>query len=591
MITIKLDGQTLYSPASCGTDQRVLSPKVSLDINANGACTFVVTPGNRLHGQIRRQKSVVTVQQDGEEIFRGRVLEDETDIHAQRSIYCEGIRGYLNDSLAAPYTYNGTVIGLFEKLIREHNAQMDEDKRFAIGDVTAVSATKTTGKVENVAYWETYREIDEKLMSAYGGYLRARMADGVPTLDWLKEPGSDDGKEIRFGVNLVDLKDKKESGEIFTILRPLGAATMDDDGSYGEALTISSVNGGRDYIVDEDAVQQYGKIWRTHSWPNEDDAQKLLERAREYMATGAELRTITLKAVDMHFLRGSADAIRIGDRVHIVTQPHGIDLTMVCAKMDVDLVNPEETTYTFGEAPRTLTDNAVQSEREISSMTGGGRGGGRGSVQNQIDGIIRWADLKVDQANSKITANAGMISDHGARMAAAGIDILGEIGQIREFAKLEIVDDLGKRMSAAGIDIKGDIANIKVFATKEVTDAMGKKVNEVYIDMYAEDGLISMKADKIDLQGYVTMEQFDATVGTSALLSVGQLTANTVTAKNSLYLGTKQLHTTQFDVITSVSFHPSYTSVKNGEGNTKLVLVEGTYLSKNKETINVVTWE
>lgn len=503
MYTIKMDGKVLYSPAMAGTAHKVLNPKLALDINANGSCTFMLPPGNSLYHDIRKRKSVVTVHQDGEEIFRCRVLDDEKDTYNQKDVYCEGVRSYLNDSQAAPYTYSGKVRGLLSKLIDEHNLQVEEEKRFTVGVVTAVDEETVTGKIENVAYWESFREIEEKLLGAYGGYLRARYEGGVLYIDWLKEYSSADSKEIRFGVNLLDLMDKGDTGDVFTILRPLGAAKIGEDGEYGDPVTIASVNGGLDYIVDEEAVTKYGKIWRTHTWPNEESPARLLEKGHAYMQIGAELRTITLKAIDMHFISGSADAIRVGDKVHIISQPHGIDLTMVCCKIEIDLVNPENTTYTFGEPPRTLTDNTVKAERESNSLTGRG-GGGRGSMQQQLDGIVRWADFKVDQANARITANAGEINTLNGVMSQAWIEIEGMHAQIRLKASQEEVTDLGMRMSKAGIDIRGDIASIKLLATQETVDDLGSDLDEAWIEINGAKSQITLKADQVDLDALIT---------------------------------------------------------------------------------------
>ena len=91
----------------------------------------------------------------------------------------------------------------------------------------------------------------------------------------------------------------------------------------------------------------YGKIWRAQTWSNEEDPSALLTKAQEFLRTGALLRTITLTAVDMHFIDSTTASIHIGDNVHILSNPHGMDLTMTCAQMEIDLLNPENTTYTF----------------------------------------------------------------------------------------------------------------------------------------------------------------------------------------------------------------------------------------------------
>lgn len=223
-------------------------------------------------------------------------------------------------------------------------------------------------------------------------------------------------------------------------------------------------------------------------------------------------------------------------------------------------------------------DNVVTGGAPSSSARGGG---GRKSVQEELTDVRRWATIRIDEANAKINLNAGEINKIEGRVSQAEIDIDGANAQIELKASQIDLDKIGNRVSSAESSIKVNADNIELKVSK---DGVISSINQ-------SSEKIVIKASKIDLSGYVTMDQFEATVGTSALLSVGQLTANTVSAKNSLYLGSKSLHTTQYDVVTSVSLSPSYTSVTNNEGNSKLVLVEGTSISRSKKTINVVTWE
>lgn len=223
-------------------------------------------------------------------------------------------------------------------------------------------------------------------------------------------------------------------------------------------------------------------------------------------------------------------------------------------------------------------DNVVTGGAPSSSARGGG---GRKSVQEELTDVQRWATIRIDEANAKINLNAGEINKIEGRVSQAEIDIDGANAQIELKASQIDLDKMGNRVSSAESSIKVNADNIELKVSK---DGVISSINQ-------SSEKIVIKASKIDLSGYVTMDQFEATVGTSALLSVGQLTANTVSAKNSLYLGSKSLHTTQYDVVTSVSLSPSYTSVTNNEGNSKLVLVEGTSISRSKKTINVVTWE
>jgi len=471
MITIYADGALLFSTERDEAAYTILSPSLKPDINGAGSLTFVLPPGNGMHGGIQKLKTIITYEEDGKVLFRGRVLDDERDFYNQKNVYCEGDRSFLLDSLSKPYTYSGTVQDYFRKLVAEHNSQVEADKRFTVGEITAISASATM-EAQDDTYADTSSRMETRLLGAYGGYIRTRTEGGTTYLDWLTKTGDANGQDIEFSVNMLDLKDKMDASDVFTVLIPLGANNIGEDGEYTQPVNIASVNGGLDYIQDDEAMALYGKIWRTQTWSNEEDPAKLLEKAKAYMKMGAALQTLTLKAVDMHFTDASKKKIWVGDFVHILSDPHGLDITMQCVQMEVDPFNPEKTTYTFGEPPRTLTENFIQTREGVDSLTGGGRGGGGGrkSIQEEAQDIIRWAKIMVDEANANINLNAGEINKIEGRVSQAEIDIDGVNAQIVLKASQTTVDELGERVTSAEIEIDGANSEIRLKADKTYVD-------------------------------------------------------------------------------------------------------------------------
>lgn len=507
MYTIHVDGQLLFSAAMMDEEHIVLDPKLSLDVNSAGSLTFVLPPGHVLYNSIHKLKSIITVEQDGKIIFRGRVMDDTKDFYNQKDVYCEGDRSFLLDSQCAPYTYSGTVLELFQKLIADHNSQVDADKQFTIGRVTAVSEDETT-EVENVAYWETIKDIDEKLLGAYGGYLMTRTENGTTYLDWLAKSGDTSSQVIEFSVNLLDLKDKVDAADVFTILIPLGASSIGDDGEYTEPVNISSVNDGLNYIQNDAAVAQYGKIWRTKTWNYEEDPEKLLEKGREYLKTGAATHTLTINAIDMHFINGNAQAIQKGAYVRILSEPHGLDITINNTKQEIELQNPEEATYTFGEPPRTLTENVVKKKEEIEGLTGnvGGGGGGK-SVKEELKDYIRWADIRASADEAMIELLTGESSKQGERLSKAEITLDGVNAQIVLKADVETVNEQGRRISAAEIEIDGLNGEITLKANKVYVDAEITKVkNLVATEIEAAISDINVSISETIVTNYLTVK-------------------------------------------------------------------------------------
>lgn len=579
MYTIHADGQLLFSAASEAVENIVLSPQLTLDVESAGSLSFTIPPGNSLHGKIKKMKTIVTVEQDGVQIFRGRATETETDYYNQQNVYCEGERAFLLDSVHEPYKYSGSVQGLFSKLITNHNAYVEAEKQFTVGTITAVSSSETL-ESESDSYVNTSEEIESKLLDAYGGYLKTRTVGDVHYIDWLKKYGSTSGQTITFSVNLLDLKDKIDTGDVFTVLIPQGYSEIDDDGEYTDPVNISSVNGGQKYIQDDNGVALYGKIWRVQTWPNEESPQKLLAKAQEYMKTGAALQTVTLKAIDMHFLDGDVEKLQIGDDVRILSDPHGVDQTILCAKMEIDLLNPENTSYTFGEAPKALTDNTKRVEKDVNTLTGRGGGGGRKSAKEEASDIIRWAKVNVDEANSYIQLTAGELNKTNQKLSAAEIELDGINAQITLAASR--MDDIEGRVTSAEINIDGVNAEIELKVNK---DGVISSINQS-----AES--ITISASKINLSGYVTASNLSseiASINTSINNAVSTKVLSAVSANlGSASVGGYDLIMKSKSVVTggTVNTTAKYNTWATSDGTWSGSLLTGVTLNLTKSTIS-----
>lgn len=558
MYTIHADGQLLFDSLSEDVQSIALSPKLSLDVNKAGSLSFVLPPGNALHGQLKKLKSFLTVEQDGEQLARCRVMETETDIYNQQRAYCEGEKAFLLDSVHAPYSYSGTVHGLFRKLIENHDSMVEAEKQFLVGEITAVSESETT-EVECTIYASTSSELEDRLLNIYGGYLRTRTVNGIHYIDWVKQYGDENSQPIEFTVNLLDMNAKVDAGDVFTCLIPIGASEIGEDGKYTEPVSITSVNYGFPYIQDDDAIALYGRIWKTRTWSYEDDPAKLLEKAREYLKTGIALETLTLKAVDMHFVDGNVQPIRIGDRVRILSNPHGLDKVMICSQIEIDLLNPENTVYTFGEKPRTLTENVVKHEEEVEVLSGGG---GRRSVKEEISDIIRWADIRTDAEHALIELTAGELNKTNENVSAVAIRMDGVE------AKLDIaasrLDNVEGRTTSAEIALDGIDATITLHA--QAIEDHGKSITDAEIAIDGLNSEITLKADKTVVDGILS----------TGLAGVGVLSATKVSGNtgifDSLQIGDDSIvsHTATF--LKSAKLNKGTTAIKDFYGETHTVV-------------------
>lgn len=476
------DGQDLYNPALCDEKYQVINPELQLEVNKAGSLSFTMPPCNTMWGSLNKLTSIITVEQDGIEIFRGRVMNDETDTYKQRSVYCEGELAYLLDSIQRPYEYRGNAVDLFRQLITNHNESVNAEKRFAIGNITAVDIS-TEAAIESSEHSDTFTEINNRLLNAYGGYIVIRQEGGIRYIDYLSKAGDDNTQPIQLGVNLLDLKESINAEDVFTVLIPTGAMQKGDNGRFTELTKISNVNGGLDYIEDAVGVAKYGRIWKTKHWDYIEDSQLLKEKGQEYLRTGiAEDATLTIKAVDMHFVDPEKQRIGIGDMVRIQSDPHGLDRETICYRIVMPLQKPDETVYTFGEPKRTLTDNVVR----VDEATGGGGGGGGRTTEEEVQDIIRWAYAKADEDNARYEILTGGLEQSTGRLSEAEVRLNGVEATIDlKVSKDELISSIN--MSPESIKISS--ALIELDGPAIVSTLEGS-----YLDVY------SVVAEELDTQ-------------------------------------------------------------------------------------------
>lgn len=366
MYKIYADGKLLYAPNLTTEGWGVFSPRLTTELNKPDSLEYTMPPNNVLYDEISKLKTIITAFQNGEEIFRGRVLSDEKDFFKQKKTNCEGELAFLIDSQQRPYVFEGTAEALFRQYIANHNSRVEESKRFTVGIVNA-SAASDGVYVENKNHSTTWNEIATQLIDYRGGYLKVRGEGNTRYIDWLEEYGVTNTQTIEFGVNLLDITEYITAEDIFTVIVPVGASMQDAEGNDLGKLDITSVNDGKDYLENPSTIAVFGRIETSMEWSSIEDAAELKAAGEAALNNNIELAvTLTVKAVDLHLLNVEVERIRLGDLVRVISLPHGLDKYFQCTKIVHDLVNPDQTEYIFGVNFTSLTDQQVGREKNIS---------------------------------------------------------------------------------------------------------------------------------------------------------------------------------------------------------------------------------
>lgn len=398
MYTIHADGKVMYAPNLMNEGYGVISPKLTVELNKAGSLEYILPPNNVMYDNVKKLKTIITVYQDNDEIFRGRVLHDDGDFYRKKKVYCEGELAFLLDSQQRPYIFKGDIPDLFRKFVEGHNARVDSEKRFEVGEITVTDSNNYINR-ENKNYTKTLDEINEKLIDTHGGYLRSRPSGGKRYLDYVKEYGSVNSQVIEFGKNLLDISEYITAEDVFTVLIPLGAELKDEDGNSTGRLDITSVNDGKDYIEDKTAIALFGRIEKTEIWEDVTIASNLLTKGKVYLKNGIEMAvTLTIKAVDLHLLDVNTEHISLGDLVRVVSVPHKLDKYFLCSKIAYDLMNPDKTEFTFGITFSTMTEKQLNSIKAVKRTAS--------SIQKSASS----AQDSANQANQAVEKVEGVIS-------------------------------------------------------------------------------------------------------------------------------------------------------------------------------------
>ena len=510
MYKMKADGVVFYDPASDDMTLQVLSPKASFELNKAGSLEFTLLPGNVMYHSLNKLKTVITLEQDDEIIFCGRVMETTTDLYNRKEVYCEGELAFLYDSLQRPYEFEGKPADLFRQLLSVHNEQVEEYKRFEPGIITAGEDEDIT--VDGSAYADTLSDIRSLLVDEHGGYLRVRRENGVRYLDYVSSFDQACSQEINFGVNLVDIESKINAQEVCTVLVPVGKLIN------GEYTNIRKANDGKDYIEDTEGVAKYGRIVKTYTWSEVTDPQELLNLGLKHMAKLKAETTLTITAVDMHACGVDVDGIRLGDTVHLHSVPHGLDKDEVCTGIELDIEKPEKSEYTFGLPLESLTDSNANTVKQFSSW---------------LNEQHRWL-TETDEALNITVENINLI---GHRTTVIEADFNAAKAEIGLKANQDDMDILETRVNSAEVRISAAESEIDLKASRTSVNEMGERVTAAEVKLDGVESTITLqaeeikaKADKIDLQGFVTMDDFETVQGWAENFSGVTVSASNVVA-------------------------------------------------------------
>lgn len=204
-----------------------------------------------------------------------------------------------------------------------------------------VGACDVERTASRTLYHMSAREAISDVVEAWGGEIETEIEhDGASIVSRklsIKKARGDQQSPKRFTwtKDLVSVTRTVESDNPATRVYGYGKGVETDSGGYGRRLTFADVNGGKEYVEDEEATKIWGHlddggniIASCTSFVDEqcEDAAQLLRETKDYLATVKDPRvSYTANVIDLQAFGRDWEGVGVGDLVSIIDKGFSAD--------------------------------------------------------------------------------------------------------------------------------------------------------------------------------------------------------------------------------------------------------------------------
>lgn len=364
----------IYNPLD--PSAQIYDDEIAEEMGSTPAFSFTVPPGNIAETVIQPLATHITAYRDNVEVFSGRVISADWDLYNTMTVSCIGDMGDLADSQIAPFSHTGTAAEFLSAVISKHNALVDSDRQFTVGNVTV---TGESGERTVEDYTDALTLITTYCSGAYGGYIRVRPGR---VIDWMEDFG-DNSQVIRFGENILDLSRQIDAADVATVLIALGPEP--EEGTR-QAVTAQNAAG----------VAKWGKIYRVEEFDSDTGLQAAAQTRVDQLAgmpESAELTALDLSVVDV-----SIPALTIGAWTNFYSPVNGIQGRYLLYKRSLHMTAPANDTVSFGPVQQTITGTSLADKAEAKADNDALKE----ETQEMINSAMEGQDGKFSEINQTI---------------------------------------------------------------------------------------------------------------------------------------------------------------------------------------------
>lgn len=405
------DGEILlYSPDTTYDGYIIISPKISQTINKAASFTFSITALNPNLSSLHLLSTIVTVRTgtaDSDIVFRGRIRRMYLADDGICQVFCEESMAYLNDSIfyweiaasaARPYYIMLQIMAQYVGGYYTSGAHQGEPKYRHAGaqrDIkigTYKTAENETPENRNEVEPETdllatndYNTtcLDKifELNTMFALYSVMRYSGSENYLDTFPiQTEPDEGaQEILFGENVISYELNRATDNVVTRIFPIGSEGLTLEGYMGysvddEYIPVedTQVGAGVGKVVEpapgsgdpEDIYKT--QVYRVVKFDYIQHKDDLFKAAVDYLKANTQSTiTVKVKAIDLNIVDPSVSKLQIGHAYRVRIPLINVDDPFVCSSITRYLDAPENDTYEFGSAYKSLTTSVQYSQNIV----------------------------------------------------------------------------------------------------------------------------------------------------------------------------------------------------------------------------------
>ena len=550
MYIVKYGNQYIHDPFS--DTQRAYDVHISSDINASGTCEFTIGPSHPLYNklELRSSSNNVTVLEDDTVLFDGYIYSFSTNYDNSRDVTCYGCLSYLGDIRLRPYATqqsdddppdmlycSSTIDGLFEFYIDQYNKYAEEGRKFHMGtNEGSVIRELNSISASSDSYPTVADELSDKLLDTVGGYVFIHHDGTDRYIDYFANCTDVNAQIVDFGVNIIDFVKTDTMSGFYTALRPVGGTPSESEKETENPkrfpISLNLINDGPtdvtgivkkgDVVYNEDAVTKYGYVEGYQSYSEITDVAALQHQAAIDIKIASSIHpTIEVKAIDLALYKQGNEPLVPGQLVRVRSIPHGIDEYLLLNNMDIDISDPSNTVYTFGEAIDSLTGEQNKKAAELNASINHSLDSVAELDQtikdqaiqiDKVENVANDASDKADQAQDTADSNKQEI-DHIKDQQSEQDKIIQQMQQGVADSEKEIgaINDRIEGMNSEIESAKSDIDSLRSSTETEL-----QNVKQSVSDVQSDVDAVTQKAEDLasDLDGTkATVEQVTTELG------------------------------------------------------------------------------